>query len=438
MKPSAIVDPDTYVDGVPHELFAELRREAPLVWVEEPPIDDWPAGPGFWAVLRHTEAGRVRRTPQVFSSSAGLTQLYDAPPPLLPPLRTMMINMDPPAHSRLRGLLTKAFTPRALAQLEARIRERAESLVAAVADRGRCDFARDLAADLPLYTLADVLGVPESDRWLMFDWANRVIGVLDDEYHASAAFDAAGATEMARRALAVRPKPDANGRMPDSRRPDGMADLYAYARELGEYRRHNPSNDIMSLLMQQADDDGGRASVEEFERLFWLFSVAGNSTIRNALPGGMLALLQNPGAYRRLRADRSLLDRAVEEMLRWWAPVIQFRRTAVADVSIGGVDVRAGDKVVVYFSSANRDETVFADPDRFDIDRDPNPHLAFGHGPHFCVAAHLARVQMRAMFTAVLDRLGEVELAGEPVRLRSNFQNGVKHLPISWRHHVVR
>ena len=438
MKPSAIVDPDTYVDGVPHELFAELRREAPLVWVEEPPIDDWPAGPGFWAVLRHTEAGRVLRTPQVFSSSAGLTQLYDAPPPLLPPLRTMMINMDPPAHSRLRGLLTKAFTPRALAQLEERIRERAESLVAAVADRGRCDFARDLAADLPLYTLADVLGVPESDRWLMFDWANRVIGVLDDEYHASAAFDATGASEMARRALAVRPKPDADGRMPDSRRPDGMADLYAYARELGEYRRRNPSNDIMSLLMQQADDDGGRASVEEFERLFWLFSVAGNETVRNALPGGMLALLQTPGAYRRLRADRGLLDDAVEEMLRWWTPVIHFRRTAVADVSIGGVDVRAGDKVVVFFSSANRDETVFADPDRFDIDRDPNPHLAFGHGPHFCVAAHLARVQMRAMFTAVLDRLGEVELAGEPVRLRSNFQNGVKHLPISWRHHVVR
>jgi cytochrome P450 len=438
VKPSAIADPDTYVDGVPHELFAQLRHKAPLVWVEEPPIDDWPAGPGFWAVLRHAEAARVLRTPQVFSSSAGLTQIYDAPPPLLPVLRTMMINMDPPEHSRLRGLLTKAFTPRAVALLEARIAERAERLVAAVAGRDGCDFARDLAADLPLYTLADVLGVPESDRWLMFDWANRVIGVLDDEYRASSAFDPAQATEMARRALAVRPKPDAHGRMPDSRRPDGMADLYAYARELGEYRRRNPGNDIMSLLMQQVDDDDGRVSVEEFERLFWLFSVAGNETVRNALPGGMLALLQNPLVYERLRADRTLLDRAVEEMLRWWSPVIQFRRTAVADVSIGGVDVRAGDKVVVYFSSANRDEAVFADPDRFDVDREPNPHLAFGHGPHFCVAAHLARVQMRAMFGGVLDRFSAVELAGEPVRLRSNFQNGVKHLPIRWRHDVVR
>ena len=346
----------------------------------------------------------------------------------------MMINMDPPEHSRLRGLLTKAFTPRAVALLEERIRCRAEDLVDAVAERGACDFARDLAADLPLYTLADVLGVPASDRWLMFDWANRVIGVLDDEYRDSSAFDPSTATEMARRALEVRPKPDANGRMPDSRRPDGMADLYAYARELGAYRRREPGDDIMSLLMQQ---DGGRVSVEEFERLFWLFSVAGNETVRNALPGGMLALLHNPDVYRRLREDRGLLNRAVEEMLRWWTPVIQFRRTAVADTVVGGVPVHAGDKVVVYFSSANRDETVFTDPDRFDIDRDPNPHLAFGHGPHFCVAAHLARVQMRALFTAVLDRLGEVAPAGPPVRLRSNFQNGVKHLPIRWRNHVV-
>jgi cytochrome P450 len=357
---------------------------------------------------------------------------------LLPVLRTMMINMDSPEHPRLRGLLTKAFTPRAVAALETRIRERAEHLVAAVADRGSCDFARDLAADLPLTTLADVLGVPESDRWLMFDWANRVIGVLDDEYQNSSTFDAEGATEMARRALAVRPQPDANGRMPDSRRPDGMADLYAYARELGEHRRRHPGNDIMSLLMQQVDADGGGVSVEEFERLFWLFSIAGNETVRNALPGGMLALLEHPQAYRRLLADRGRLDRAVEEMLRWWSPVIQFRRTAVADVSLGGARVKAGDKVVVYFSSANRDEAVFAEPDRFDIDRDPNPHLAFGHGPHFCIAAHLARVQMRAMLTAELDRLGEVELAGKPVRLRSNFQNGIKHLPIAWRLHVVR
>jgi len=425
--------PDTYQRGVPHEVFARLRADGALAWVDEPAIDFWPAGPGHWAVLRHAEVEQVLRTPKVFSSSAGLTQIYDAPPPVLAALRKMMINMDPPEHSRLRGLLTKAFTPRAVAKIEQQITARAYALVDAVVARGSCDFAKDIAADLPLYTLADMLGMPESDRWLMFDWSNRVIGVLDAEYNASSAFDASAASEMARRALAVRPQPDANGRMPDSRRPDGMADLYAYARELGEYLRRNPGDDVMSMLMQQVDAEGGRVSIDEFEKIFWLFSVAGNETVRNALPGGLLALLTHPRQLARLRADRSLLAPAVEEMLRWWCPVITFRRTAVIDTVLGGTAVRAGDKVVVYFPSANRDERVFADPDAFDIARDPNPHIAFGHGPHFCVAAHLARVQMRAMFAAVLDRLPGLELAGEPQRLRSNFQNGVKHLPISWR-----
>ena len=429
----AVFDPATYAREVPYQAFARLRRRSPVVWVDEPAVGPWPEGPGFWAVLRHADAEHVLRTPQVFSSHLGLTQIFDAPPPLLPYARKMMINMDPPAHSRLRGLLNKAFTPRAVARLSERIRRRADGLVEAVAGRGECDFARDVAADLPLLTLADVLGVPESDRWLMFDWSNRVIGMLDAEYTASNAFRPGGGTEMARRALAARPQPGPNGRMPDARTPAGMADLYAYARELGECKRRDPGDDIMSVLMQQVDADGGRVSIEEFENLFWLLSIAGNETVRNALPGGMLALLRCPDAYRRLRADRDLLPGAVEEMLRWWTPVIHFRRTAAADTELGGVPVRRGDKVVVYFSSANRDETVFEDPDRFDIDRHPNPHLAFGHGPHFCIAAHLAREQLRALFTSVLDRLAGPELAGEPVRLTSNFQNGVKHLPIRWK-----
>jgi cytochrome P450 len=437
---AAILDPDTYVRGVPYDSFARLRRDAPVTWVEEPPIDHWPAGTGFWAVMRHSDVQRVLRTPQVFSSSLGLTQIYDAPPALLPYMRKMMINMDPPVHSRLRGLLTKAFTPRAVAGLEERIRQRAYALVDAVIDRGGCDFAKDLAADLPLLTLADTLGVPESDRWLMFDWSNRVIGVLDAEYSASSVFNADGASEMARRAIAVRPKPDANGRMPDSRRPDGMADLYLYARELGEHKRANPGDDVMSILMREVDVEGstpaggaGRVSIDEFETLFWLFSVAGNETVRNALPGGLYALLQHPDQYRRLQQDRSLLSTAVDEILRWWAPVIQSRRTAAVDTEIGGVEIKAGQKVVAYLASANRDESVFADPDGLDVGRTPNDHVSFGHGPHFCVAARLARVQMHAMFAAVLDRFAHVELTAEPVRLRSNFQNGVKHLPIRWR-----
>lgn len=256
-----------------------------------------------------------------------------------------------------------------------------------------------------------MFGVPERDRRLMYDWSNRVIGYQDAEYAASATVDPAAVTDLARAALAVRPTPGPDGVMPDPRTRAGMPDLYAYANALGEYKREHPGDDVMSTLMRHVGDDGGRVSLPEFENLFWLFSVAGNETLRNGLPGGMSALLSHPVQYRRLLADRSLLPSAVEEMLRWWTPVMNFRRTATSDVRLSGVDIRAGDKVVVWFSSANRDPSVFDDPDAFDIARTPNDHLTFGHGPHFCLGAQLARVQLRAMFTAVLDLLGEVSLA---------------------------
>ncbi|GGM59808.1 cytochrome P450 [Longimycelium tulufanense] len=430
-----IVDPDTYVHGVPHAALAALRYRVPVVWCEEPAVDSWPAGPGFWAVLRHAEVRTVLRASRTFSSQLGATQIRDpATPAQLAYVRRMMLNLDPPEHTRLRGLLTAAFTPRAVARLEERIRHRAYELVRAVTERGECDFATEVAADLPLLTLAEMFGVPESDRWLMYDWSNRVIGYQDPEYAVSAVFDGgAGATPMARRALALRPRPDARGRMPNPRTRSGMPDLYAYAHELGEYKRRHPGADVMSVLMGQVDADGGRVSLEEFENLFWLFSVAGNETLRNGLPGGLLALLRHPEAFARLRTEQALLSTAVEEMLRWWTPVMHFRRTASRDVELGGATIRAGQKVVVWFSSANRDERVFDEPDRFDPARRPNDHLTFGYGPHFCLGAHLARVQMRALFAAVSDLWSKVELAGEVVRLRSNFQNGIKHLPIRFR-----
>jgi cytochrome P450 len=429
-----IYSPDTYVSGVPYEALARLREDSPVVWVAERPIGPWAGGPGFWAVLRHADVREVLRAPRAFSSNLGATQIRDpATPADLGYVRRMMLNMDPPDHSRLRALLARAFTPRAVALLVERIRRHAEELVGAVQERGEADFAKEIAADLPLLTLADVFGIPAPDRWLMFDWSNRVIGYQDPEYAVSASFDAGGATEMAQRAVALRPEPGPDGRMPDPRTRAGMPDLYAYAHELGEYKRRNPGDDVMSILMRQVDDGGGRVSVEEFENLFWLFSVAGNETLRNGLPGGMLALLRHPDQYRRLREDRALLGTAVDEMLRWWTPVMHFRRTATTDTELAGVRIGAGQKVVVWFSSGNRDGAVFADPDRFDVGRRPNEHLTFGHGPHFCLGAHLAREQMRALFAAVLDRMDHLELGGEPSRLRSNFQNGVKHLPISWR-----
>jgi cytochrome P450 len=371
--------------------------------------------------------------PGTFSSWLGATQVRDAAD--LDWVRRMMLNMDPPDHSRLRRLLTRSFTPRAVAALTEAIEATAARLVDRVvagAPEGRCDFAKDVAADLPLLTLADVLGVPAEDRWLMFDWSNRVIGWQDPDYATSAAFDGTAGTAMAREALALRPVPDADGRMPDPRTRAGMPDLYAYARLLAEEKRRAPGDDVMSILLAQVDEGGGHVSDAEFENMFWLFAVAGNETLRNGLPGGLIALLQHPEQLAVLRADPSLLPGAVDEMLRWWTPVMVFRRTAARDVELGGVRIRAGDKVVVSFTSANRDESVFPDPDRFDVRRAPNPHLSFGHGPHFCLGGQLARAQMRALFGELLRRTERLELDGSPALLRSSFQRGVKQLPIRW------
>jgi cytochrome P450 len=430
-----VFDPATYVDGVPFDALARLRRDHPVAWVPEIPVLGWPEGPGFWLVLRHRDVESVLTRPELFSSALGATQIRDpATPEALGYVRRMMLNMDPPEHSRLRRLLSRSFTPRAVARLEDRIRGHARAICdrVLVGARGECDFAKDLAADLPLLALADVLGVPEQDRMLLFDWSNRVIGYQDPDYAASAEFDPTAGTPMAAEALAVRPVPDAAGRMPDPRTREGMPDLYAYAHLLAEHKRRHPGDDVMSILLAQRDEHVGQVSVAEFENLFWLFAVAGNETLRNGLPGGCVALLDHPEAAAELRADPSLLPAAADEMLRWWTPVMTFRRTATADCELAGQPVRAGEKVVVSFTSANRDEAVFADPGRFDIRRQPNPHLVFGHGPHFCLGAHLARTQMRALFEEVLARTESLSYAAPPSYLRSNFQRGIKRLPVTW------
>src|SRR5581483_5660926 len=292
-----VFDPETYVTGVPFDALARLRREAPVVWVDETPVLGWPGGPGFWLVLRHTGVETVLKQPALFSSARGATHIRDpATPEALRYVRQMMLNMDPPEHSRLRRLLARSFTPRAVAQLEARIRRH----VAAICDsvfighNGITDFAKDVASDLPLLTLADVLGVPEQDRWLLFDWSNRVIGYQDPDYATSAEFDPAGGTAMAAEALAVRPAPGPDGRMPDPRTREGMPDLYAYAHLLAEHKRRHPGDDVMSILLAQRDEAGGQVSVAEFENMFWLFAVAGNETLRNGLPGACVALLEHP------------------------------------------------------------------------------------------------------------------------------------------------
>jgi cytochrome P450 len=430
-----VFDPRTYATGVPHEAFAVLRREAPVVFVEEPALLGWPAGPGFWAVFRHADVRSVLRQPERFSSRAGATQIRDPRTPEdLAFVQQMMLNMDPPEHTRIRSLVAAAFTPKAVAALETDIRRRAHDLVAAVADRGRCDLATDVAADLPLLTLAEVMGVPASDRLLLFDWSNRVIGYQDDEYSASAHFDPLTASPMASAAMAARTAmvPPAPGAPHDPRSRQALADMFAYAHALAAHKRRHPGNDVMSILLA-AEADGRGVTTEEFENLFFLFAVAGNETLRNGIPGGLLTLLRHPAQLRRLLADRTLINTAVEEMLRYWTPVTHFRRTATEGTTVGGQWIGAQEKVVVWFASANRDGDVFPDPDAFDVGRTPNEHLAFGAGPHFCLGAHLARMQMRAVVGEILDRLPALALDGEPQRLQSNFQNGVKHLPVRWK-----
>ncbi|HEX6516653.1 MAG TPA: cytochrome P450 [Nocardioidaceae bacterium] len=427
-------DPATYVQGVPFELIERLRQQGPVAWMEEPALPGLPEGPGYHLVLDHALVTAVLRDPATYSSAVGGTQIRDpATPQDLRYVQRMMLNMDPPEHSRLRRMLARSFTPRAVAALEDQIRGHARRIVdRMLAGPRECDFAKDVAADLPLLTLADVLGVPAADRWLLFDWSNRVIGFLDPDYASSASFDVSTGTPLAREALALRPEPGPDGRMPDPRSREGMPDLYRYAHLLAAAKRAEPGQDVMSILLSQMDEDGGRVSVEEFENLFWLFAVAGNETLRNGLPGGMIALLSHPEAQRRLRAEPDLLPQAVEEMLRWWTPVMVFRRTATRDTVLAGGEIRAGDKVVVSFIAANRDPAVFVRPEDFDVNRAPNNHLVFGHGPHFCLGAHLARVQMKALFGELLARTGWLEQAGEPALLRSNFQRGVKRLPIRW------
>lgn len=437
-----IFHPQTYAHAVPYERFADLRRTEPVCWIDEPAVGAWPAGPGYWGVFTHADVKGVLRDPQTFSSHLGGTQIRDPETSAdLGFVRAMMLNQDPPAQSRLRRIVAAAFTPRAIRRLEEAIADRARTLVDAVLPAGRADFV-EVAADLPVWTLARIMGVPDEDRRLLYDWANRVIGYQDTDYAGLSTADAAALSPLGRAALAERPasmtRPDGRPLNPRSRA--GLADMYAYAHGLAKATADAvaftsaedaegaaaPAGIVPRLLAEGLTDD-------EFENMFFLFAVAGNETLRNGIPGALLTLLQHPDQLDDLRRDpETRLDTAVDELLRYWPPVMQFRRTATCDVTLGGRAIRAGDKVVVYHASANRDETVFPDPERLDLTRTPNDHVTFGFGPHYCLGAHLAKTQMRAMLGQVLTRMPSIRPDGEPVRLTSNFQNGLKHLPVRW------
>jgi len=401
-----LTDPDAYVTRVPHEQFATLRREAPVFWHED-------AEGGFWCVTRHADIVTVNRDWETYSSYKGAVYLWT--PDELEMQRLMMLNMDPPEHAKLRKLVNRGFTPRRIRELQDVLARRATTIVDEVIEAGSCDMVEAVAAELPLQAIAEFLGVPQEDRHLVFKWSNTMIGSDDPEYASEK--DEAGQTAETMAA---------------------SAELYAYAQGLAEDRRANPRDDIVSDLVQ-AEIDGDVLSDTDFNLFFLLLAVAGNETTRNAISHSVLALAENPDQRAWLREDPTRWDSALEEMLRWSTPVMHFRRTATRDAELGGQAIAEGDRVVIWHISGNRDEDVFTDPFTFDLGRTPNEHLgAAGHiafgggGPHFCLGANLARAEIKVMFEELLGRIPDMEVDGPVQRLRSNFINGIKHLPVAW------
>ena len=390
-------DPDTYRDGIPHGELRRLRTEAPVSWQTEP------GGRGFWAITRHADVMTVLRDPRRFSSWRGGALLADPPAEFLEKLREGMLNRDPPDHTVLRRLVNKAFNPRRVAELELKVARRAAELVDHVRKRGRCDFATEVAGDMPLFVICEILGVPLEDRSRLFALTERMLG-----------------TDLVDRAASLR---------------DGMAaaqEMRTYGAELGRDKRARPADDLISDLLA-VELDGRGLTDGEFQAFFMLLFNAGSDTTRSLLCFGLDLLIDRPEVYGRLRADPALIPNAVEEMLRYEPPVIQFRRTATEATVLGGSRIEEGDKVVVFFPSANRDDSVFPDPDRFDIDRRPGDHLAFGYGTHYCVGAPLARLEAKHVLREVVEKLERVERAGKLVTARTNFIRGVRQFPITFR-----
>lgn len=395
-----LVDKDFYVRrGAPYDQFRRLRANAPVFWHEGDAERGWP---GFWAITRHEDVVHVSRRSDLFSSYRRLALFDELPQADIELQRLMMLNQDPPEHTRRRSLVNRGFTPRVIGRMEEHVRDVCRQLIDEAERLPEVDFVRDIAAPLPLYVICELLGAPVEDRDKIFEWSNRLIGGEDPDYAANPEESQAAAMEV-----------------------------YAYADALAAARREDPRDDIVTRLLRP-DDSGEVLSQDEFNLFVLLLVVAGNETTRNAASGGMLAMFEHPAQWARLVADPSLVTRAVDEIVRWVSPVNLFRRTATADTEIRGQRIAEGDKVVVFYSSANRDEDAFDLPDVFDVGRDPNPHVGFGGGgAHFCLGSHLAKLELKVLFETLVRRFPEIRQVGAATRLRSSFINGIKSLPVA-------
>jgi cytochrome P450 len=400
-----IISEDTYArNGYPHEAWTLLRREAPAYWY------DRDVRTPFWAITRHEDIVKISRRPSENLNAPRLAVFPGfAPPEEDERIARHLLVMDAPDHRPYRKLAAPYFTPRTIRRLAPSIERITREILDDLSNGGETsdtDFVTSVAAPLPLAVLADMLGVPREDWQLMFRWTNAIVGAQDPEYQQGESPQ--DSTEAARKAL------------------------FEYFWKMAEERRRKPGDDIVSVLAN-AKLDGKDVPPFELLSYYFLLVVAGNETTRNAMSGGLLAFIENPGEFEKLRRNPALIDTAVEEIVRWTTPVIQFCRTPTRDFELHGQKIRAGDSMCLFYPSANRDEDVFDEPFEFRVDRHPNPHLAFGIGEHFCLGANLARLELRTLFRQLTERLSEVERVGPVERLRSSFLGGIKHMPIRYR-----
>lgn len=396
-----LTDPDIFELGVPHEMFRVLRREAPVYWHDEPD------GPGFWAVTKYHDVKFISKNPGVFSSARQGTLRQDPSEQDLPAIQSIMLNMDPPRHRQYRTLVSQAFTPRMIGNLHGRIRDMVREIVNEVIEKGECDFVEEVAAQLPLRVICEMMGVPEEDRRHIYVLGNKMVGMDDPELQAG------------------------NPILPG----DAMAafgEMFVYASKLWKIAHETPSDDLATALVN-AELEGRKLDEMEFNFFFLLLLIAGNETTRTVTSNGMIELINHPDQLRDLRENLSLIPSAVEEILRFAPAVHTFRRTALSNTELRGQTIRESDKLMLWYPSANRDEDVFPEPDTFNIRRSPNEHVAFGFGEHFCLGANLARLELQEVFRGIVSRLHDVETTAPPRRLRSCFINGVKEMRVRFR-----
>jgi cholest-4-en-3-one 26-monooxygenase len=395
-------DPDACLRRLPTAELAELRRTAPVWWCRQPRGTGGFDDGGYWAVTRHADVQHASRHSELFSSAAKTAIIrtgHPVTPEVLEVQRLIMLNADPPVHTRLRSIVSRGFTPRAIGNLREALTARAEQITADAVKTGTGDFVTDVACELPLQAIADLLGIPQEDRRRLFAWSNQLVGGDDPEYAGD--------------------------------QPTAGAELIGYSMQLAQDRRTCPRDDIITKLTSATGEEGSLSS-DEFGWFMILLAVAGNETTRNAITHGMLAFLDHPDQWERYRAERP--GTAVDEIVRWATPVTVFQRTAVSDTVLGGQPIQAGQRVGLFYRSANFDEEVFDEPGRFDVGRDPNPHLGFGGtGTHYCLGASLARLEIELIFSAIADTMPRIAKAGEPERLRSGWVNGIKRLPVRYQ-----